>query len=376
MGRNLYIAMAFLAVSAVPPTVEAQSGTLDLDWKAFGVCELCELSLSPVVRLGASDDAGMIVGRATRVRADPRGGGFAVYEWGTDEAILLFDSRGGFRRAVGAAGDGPGEVRFLGQVAFDSRGNILAFDFQRSAILRFDSVGTFVHEVAFRDMRLGPARMLGDTMAVIGIHDRRPALVGYPLHLINVRSGEVISHFGASADGSWVMGHSFSDRILLGEQRLSDDGHVWIGHDERPRFEEWSIDGEHVGTIDGELAWYQPQGDGHHVPASTLAFVVDDQNYSWLLTRVLDARWQDVQPQGPEGAIPPHEFGRYFDARLDVFDLSERRHVGTRLWDWPDAVSLLERNGEAVVGTVEIDSAEEASVTLYSLEPNNLPKHR
>ncbi len=65
-------------------------------------------------------------------------------------------------------------------------------------------------------------------------------------------------------------------------------------------------------------------------------------------------------------AISPGHDDDYFDTRLDVFNLRERRHLGRYVWD-PLAVNLLDRGGVPAVYLLEYDNAMVPQIVVYGV---------
>ena len=121
---------------------------------------------------------------------------------------------------------------------------------------------------------------------------------------------------------------------------MSRPGTVWWGKPGRPHWEEWSLDGRYLRAVVGDLPWFpddqpaQPQGPR---PISRMGyFGVDAQDRLWILTEVPDLNWEEIEfvrtEEGwaPASNVRPDELR---DARLDVFDLKGRRHLGHFRWD-------------------------------------------
>lgn len=123
--------------------------------------------------------------------------------------------------------------------------------------------------------------------------------------------------------------------------------------------------------VTGPLEWWSDgqQQRGPREPRTALqSFAVDGADRLWMLTRVADDDWRSVAQQGPEPGILPSQQDQYRDARLDVFDLRNRRHIGSRRWDSPFGVALTESAGVVYVSSVEWDSEDWLQVRLYSLD--------
>jgi hypothetical protein len=244
----------------------------------------------------------------------------------------------------------------------------VALDFRRRAWLTFTELGDFVNEVPYRDLSVGWFRMMAmDTLAVVGVFDGRPASAGYPLHVVNLRSGLPVAHFGAT-EGVWVRNASSQPPVIEEADRIRGSA-VWWSPGTQPRFEQWSPDGLLLRAVQGELEWFseRPSGGRSPPPAWVMAFAVDAADRLWLMTRVPDPRWRSVPLQGPESGVTREQLDAYFDARLDVFDLRSKRHLGSHTWDMATMYRLVSRGREVLVSALEYQSPLWPRIVLYAV---------
>lgn len=345
----------------------ALAGQTVLDLGSFAPCEQCELHARSVASVGASSGEGTIDNELPWVVSRP-GGGYLVIDGYT--RFKLFDAQGNFVRSVGREGDGPGELRNIATgAAFVGNGGIVLLDGIKRAWIQFDEDGTFVSQKA---QDLTPGRFLlleGDTLAVIASIDQRPNSVGYPLHLVDIRNGSVLRHFG-SADGAWNMAEPAAGRIVLGLDDATRT-RVWWGKMGRMHLEEWSVNGVHIRTVTGNLPWFPPiPPPGVRIPGKPDSFMptfaVDDADRLWMVTVVPDDRWREVERRGPEGAISAASREMMFDSRIDVFDLRSQTHVGFKVWDHAE-IRLVRQGGQVLVSTLEYGSSLEPRVILHEV---------
>jgi hypothetical protein len=356
-----------------PPAQES------LEWEDFDPCETCELSFTRYVAFGERDGPGVIESELARVVA--RGGrGYLVFGQGlgTSHRIARFSDDGRFLGSIGRYGDGPGEIRTIADVAFLGEDRVLVLDLQNRRWITFRDSGEVVFEAVLPGVLPGRFRVVeGDTAAVIGVLGRQPESVGYPLHLAVLRAGSAVAHFGAH-DPSWSVSDLSRSSVVLGENGGRARS-VWWGYSGRPHFEQWSLDGSPLRVITGDLSFFpvtesmtQLRSRGSPPRSSILGVVVDASDRLWILSWVPGARWRTVAPQGVEGAIPEDQLSTYYDTRLDVFDLSERRHLGSKVWDSVN-VTLVERDGAALVSLVEFPKPDWPQVVLYTIEAGRTP---
>lgn len=350
-----------------------------LRWEDFEPCDICELSLTRYVAFGEPHGPGMIESELARVVAR-EGRGYLVFRQGLDAGhrVARFSDDGTFLGSIGRYGDGPGEIRIIADVAFLGEDRILVLDLQRRRWITFRESGEVVSETPFPGAVPGWFRVIeGDTAAVIGVMGRQAQSVGYPLHLAVLRAGSEVKHFGAR-NPSFTATDLSRRSVVLGENGGRARS-VWWGYGGRPHFEEWSPDGSPLRIVTGDLGFFpvtetvaQLRAPGRPPRASILAFVVDASDRLWTLSWVPGEHWRTVRPRGAERVIPPDQLSTYFDARLDVFDLSDRRHIGSKVWESLN-VNLVERDGAALVSLVEYTGPDWPQVVLYRIAVRRAP---
>lgn len=96
-----------------------------------------------VVDLGGADDGPTAFFRVfpTSVGVDSLGNLY-VLDAG-NYRVSVFDREGGYLRAFGRQGEGPGELGFPSDMAVTPAGEVAVYDFARRALVRFDAEGTF-----------------------------------------------------------------------------------------------------------------------------------------------------------------------------------------------------------------------------------------
>ena len=126
--------------------------------------------------------------------------------------------------------------------------------------------------------------------------------------------------------------------------------------------------------IDGDLPWFaevtediDPTKDAPSTLLNSIAFD-DREEHLWLSLETADPGWRDVarDVSGEEGviAIPSDQWDDYLDTRLDVFDLDERRHVGSYTFDSQN-VRLMNIVGEPAVSVLEYTETMVPQVVIY-----------
>ena len=144
-------------------------------------------------------------------------------------------------------------------------------------------------------------------------------------------------HFGADSP-TYIPDEPYGDLAVL--STMSRPGTVWWGKPALPHWEEWSLDGHHLRTVVGDLSWFPKQWSWQiHIrrPIPRMSyFGVDAQDRLWIIVEVADPGWREIEfVRTDEGWFPVDDVrpDELRDARLDVFDLKTRRHLGHFTWD-------------------------------------------
>lgn len=353
------IVTAVLLVSTLPAHVSAQA---HINLGAVPVCRQCSLELEPLVFLGEASGDGVIESAYVKVRYAPNARMFAVFATGKS-TIQFFDSAGRYLRSIGRPGQGPKEVAVLADAQFVGS-DIAILDARGPKLLVLDQTGGRVSDTRL-NVRGGRFRVVTESTVVVGSIDRaRPAVVGYPLHYVDARTGKPIHHFG-SEEGDWNGLEPYAQMVILG---LSPNPElVWWARPTPLRLEQWTIQGEHRRTVEGELPWFPmslgASRDGPPPPL-LVAFGVDSANRLWLLQRVPDPDWKAVRRRGNERIVVREDYAEFWDTRLDIFDLEASKHVATARWD-EVAVDLVQLGGVIVVQRLIYETDLYPRVGLY-----------
>lgn len=329
MTRVTCPALAIVAVLGVGSNAFGQE---TMRWEEFTVCLDCQLRLTEEVRLGDPDGEGIVESAFPQVVWSEMG--YLLFHRGA-ASVKLFGHDGRFVRSIGRSGEGPGEfpqsvhsVQVIGD-------RILVNDYRRRGFVVFNKAGDHLGEIVYR-FKTGDFVSAGSNRVFIFSMDQSSDLVGYPLHLVDVSpdDGRKPSvHFGARNPNSW------SARIPWGEFILGSvvsGPTLWWAHAGSPRVQEWSADGEHLRTIEGDLPWFatitELVPDPAEPPAPKMsAFAVSRDDHALMLTSQPDEGWANVPRV--EGGFYEKDIDEYSDSRLDAFDIGSRRHLGSYTWD-------------------------------------------
>ncbi len=364
---HVLVLIAFLLLLFPTPALPAQEV---LDWHDFELCNDCELEVNELVRLGDADGPGIIEGDMMLVAWDEELGYLLFPLGGT--GIKIFDHDGTFMREIGREGDGPGEFRSMYDVDVID-GRIVVFDGTKSAVIILSPAGEYITQHPYRYPEGGPFTPVGRGRIVVIATNWRTRVIEHPLHLMDLSSGAVTLDFGAANAGAEVTDVQWNFGKYVVGSVLSRPGTMWWGWTATPAVQEWSVEGEFLQDFEGELPWFPEifdmpdrSRDPPETRLSGLALDADDN--LWMTVMTADPEWDEVPlVQTRIGfAISPGHDDDYFDTRLDVFNLRERRHLGRYVWD-PLAVNLLDRGGVPAVYLLEYDNAMVPQIVVYGV---------
>ena len=364
-GTLLFIlSLPFVVLAA--PALRAQEV---LNWGDFELCDDCGIEITELVRLGDADGPGIIEGTGRSVVRD-RELGYLVYAVG-GTYIKVFGHDGTFQRKIGREGDGPGEFRGIIDVDVVD-GRIVVLDPMRGHIFVLSPTGEYIggHLYEYRPGRFTP---VGDGRIVVTSSNWRSRVVEHPLQMIDVASGVTVLEFGAVNAGE----RKTDVGMLFGGQEvgsvLNRSRTVWWASRPLPTVQEWSLEGERVRVIEGELPWFPAITDfpdrRREPPATRWRGVaLDGEDNLWMLIQTADPEWDEIEmipgPEGPQ--LPPGRGDDYRDNRIDVFNLQERRHLGRHVWDATGLV-LMNHGGEPAVSVLEYDDAMVPQIVVYGV---------
>ena len=361
-SRTPLLFLPFLSLAA--PALRAQEV---LNWDDFELCNDCEIEITELVRLGDADGPGIIEGGGRLVAWD-REHGYLVYPV-NGAYIKVFGHDGTFQRKIGREGDGPGEFRGIIDVDVVD-GRIVVLDWMRGHIFILSPTGEYItgHLYKYRPGHFTPA---GDGRIVVTSSNWRSRVVENPLQLIDLASGATTLEFGAVNAGA----RKTDVEMLFGGQEegsvLSRSGTVWWASRPRPSVQEWSLEGEQLRVIEGELPWFPAITefpDRRREPPETRwrGVALDGDDNLWMLVQTPDPEWDEIEmipgPDGPQ--LPAGRVVDYRDHRIDVFSLRERRHLGRHVWD-ATGMALMDHGGEPAVSVLEYDDAMVPQIVVY-----------
>ncbi len=319
----------------------------------------CGMSLVVEAELGDDTGPGMIeFSGGVRAFRDPSK---RTYITGRPhDHVLVFDPAGRFLRRIGRRGSGPGELTDGASLVVTGDGEFSVFDRGRGVILNFDYTGQLHGEVrtAGELFPSGVETSAWDGPWVVHITNiRTPERAGYPLHLVNVETGEIGRSFG-SATGELELGGSPLPSIAL-----TADRRIWMARDPLTRYEISLGDGNRdVLVLRRDAPWFPERTDLlPHGPEDKPLPAVDDiaatDSLLWVTGVVTDERWRDFTDRWDSD-------GRY-DGFVELVDLRTNRVVGSQFFDF-ELTHFIE---PGVVGRIHITPDASVRFHVYRVVP-------
>jgi hypothetical protein len=273
------------------------------------------------------------------------------------QQLKLFSDDGTFLTAIGRRGEGPGE--FVAAVrAQMSDSLILVTDVGRGTMVVFAADGTYRRE--HRYTFDGEFVLLDPFRAVAAAWSAGPDRVAYPLHNLDLRTGETVP-LGTGVE-RYAPGR-YDDLMLRRSGNPAQAATVWLARLGELRFERWNAGSRRLeATVAGDLSWFPPATeafDGREPPSTILVdFVVDRLDRLWVLTRVADRRWATgvIPASGRGGRMQVVDPLLIWDSRLDVFEMATGTHVTGPIFDDGLGVGLaLTPSGDALLYSHVVD---------------------
>ena len=276
------------------------------------------------------------------------------------EAVLVFDSTGGFLSRVGRRGSGPGEFEDGASLVVTGDGEFSVLDRGRSAILNFDYTGRLLNEVQTVGEWYPSGVVTHHWDGPWALHLANlftPERAGYPLHLINVQTGEIGRSFGSATGELRVGARTIPDIAIMG------DGRIWMA--ERP-FSKYEVglwrENERLLMLRRETPWF-PERTGplaHGVedrPVPIIRAIAASDSLLWVWIRVADEQWRDAKDYA--------DSDRRYDDILEVIDVRSNQVVGSQRFD--RAFDHFVEPG--LIGRVEITGTASVRFRLYRVVP-------
>lgn len=284
----------------------------------------CGLTLVLEREFGDDDGPGMIEATYVQGWTDDVG---RIYIAGEQVAhIQVFRPDGEFLRRIGRRGEGPGELQHASSLAMRPDGAFSVLDRQRGVILTFDADGTLRGEVRSRGwLPVGMETLhVEGSLAVHHADIRTPDLVGYPLHMVDLDTGELKESFG-SMSGEYPVGSSLDHVIARGPGRA-----VWMAERYEYYIELWDTD-QLLRSLRRDAEWFPVTtlseiGHGwEEEPSPFTPAIAADDSLLWVLVLTADEQWE-------EGGKTRND-EQFFDTIIEVIDWKGGRVVASQRLD-------------------------------------------
>ena len=316
---------AFLASLPVAASATAQQP----ERITLGSCrDSCGLSLVLEAELGDDSGPGMIdlTGKVSAYR-DASKRTYIVGE--PIDHILVFDPAGHFLRRIGRTGSGPGEFSDGSSLVVTGDGEFSVFDRGRGVILNFDYTGRLRSEVRTVGQQFprGVETYRWEGPWVLHVTNMRtPERAGYPLHPVNVETGEIGRSFGSST-GELEFGAGWIPGVAI-----TGDRRIWMAKNTLSRYEIGLWDGnQELLLFQRDAPWFPERTDPlphgpEDKPLPAINDLIATDSLLWVSGVVADERWQDFRSNWDAE-------GRY-DEFVEVIDLRTNRVVGSQRFDF------------------------------------------
>ena len=291
--------------------------------------ERCGMTLVTVAEFGEAAGAGMIEGGGD-IEFD-RSGRLYISMLGGDH-VLVFESDGTFLRRIGRRGEGPGELMSIRAFAVVDDGTFVILDSGRGVILKFDWTGQLLDEVrpqGWAPIGTGVELVsMGGARAVYQAAFRGGDRAGYPLHLINLESGEIEASFG-SETGEFDINR---ERALDVVHARGPEESIWMARNRAYLIELWEPDNRLMLSMRRNVAWFpdalvdleNAHGGPPRAPEPMLLAVAADDSLLWVMIGRSDERWAEAEP---------NDYQMQYDTFIEVIDWKRGRVIASQRFD-------------------------------------------
>ena len=199
-------------------------------------------------------------------------------------------------------------------------------DRRRGVIVTFDSTGALWKETRPRGWSPRGTQTIhvGGPLAVHHADIPTPDLVGHPLHLVNLESGEVEESFG-SLTGEYDLQTGLDHVIARGPGRA-----VWLAEKYAYTIELWESN-RLLRSLRRDANWFPevPVAElGHgweEKPSPLIASLAADDSLLWVAVGVADEQWEE----GGEY----RDLALFYDTMIEVIDWKRARVIGRERFD-------------------------------------------
>ncbi len=281
-------------------------------------CTSCRIQLTREVTLG-SDPNSLSPGVWSSVLRN-NAGEYYVATLVTDGAdhIRHYDATGRFKRAIGRAGQGPGEYRSIVQMVLGRGDSIYVFESTRLSILSPN--GAYARSVSPLPFIARQAVVLPSGDMLLSAQRRTRGLAGLPIHRLSA-SGQHVASFGAQPAVFDPERPSLSTRRVA----IAREGTVWLARPDRYLIEQWSPRGTRLLTVTRAPNWFPVREQELYPDKAPTPYIVDlrvgIENYLWVAAVRQDPNWKRHHILRGEGVpYSPTDQDKLYDSVVDVID--------------------------------------------------------
>ena len=321
---------AALAVSLLGPL---RAGAQNLPQPiAVASCEdACGITLTPEMEYGDDSGPGILdlVGWVKAYR-DVSGRTYIAGE--PIDNVLVFDSDGGFLQRIGRSGSGPGELKDGSSLVVTGDGEFSVLDRGRGVILNFDHTGRLRSEVKTVGwVPHGTRTFAWDGPQAIHVANLTTSdRSGFPLHLFNVETGEIVRSFGSMTGQRELGGNPGLHPIAVRQDRR-----IWMAVGfARYDIALWDMNRPHR-LLRREASWFPEQtrddlahpGMGEPPQPFIYALALSESDSRlWVAASVADEEWREAD-------LYSGDLDNYYDDILEVIDLRTNRVIASQRFD-------------------------------------------
>lgn len=285
-----------------------------VEWTA--ACPECRLSVQPLLRLSAEEEAAGPIDAVWMVARDIEGRYWASFA-GADPP-RVYSRSGTPLGPIGRLGEGPGEFR-----------SVLGVVPVADSIVLFDPV---LGRMTVVTPDLQPARSIsvaGQVFRGVALDWPRIAVnalifssngSGHPFHILNIETGRIEYSFGGSTGGEDKPRDRHAMLGYIAEDPIT--GELWTAARTQFRIQRWSRQGRLIETHTGLRNWFPADARGLHgspssPPHGLVNGVSTGRDGLLYLAIQLPARgWRAAWPAGAALDAGPHRPGRTPDRAL------------------------------------------------------------
>ncbi len=284
----------------------------------------CGLELVPEREYGEDVGLGMIDASGARAWLDESE---RLYLLGAVTHIQVFGPDGAFLRRISRRGSGPGELEHAYSLVVMEDGIFSVLDRSRGKILTFDWQGTLLHETRPSGwLPLGHLTIhIQGPMAIHHATFRTPERIGYPLHLVNLETGQIEGSFG-SATGEFDVFSGFNHVIAAGPGNST-----WLAQKYAYQIELWESNNRLVRSLRREARWFpelavpERAHGWNEKPDPALVGIAADDSLLWVFVTTADDQWK----RG--GETRDHDL--FYDTTIEVIDWKRGRVIASERFD-------------------------------------------